>query len=285
MKKWWRDLEPDPRMVAALDYADARGSRADALDAGASVGIQWSNRFADACARMVARELRRHRAFKKLQVLPGEDSSAEPPMFVAPGKKKKIDVVAASAVSGLQVGISLKGSNFRDRGALNFDKNLTGRTYELQDEARVIHAYQPSAFLTALYFIPLASTDDKRSDKSPSSFARVVEHLRGRTGRIDPTLPSQLERVEMSAVALYVPGDVEDFVGRHGPFEYRDTLPRGVVRYFDVMSDPPKRGRPRIDTTLSLEGLIRLIAERYESGGSAVRIDWADPEPEPPGTT
>ena len=119
---------------------------------------------------------------------------------------------------------------------MQFDKNLTGRTYELQDEVSVIHRYQPAAFLVALYFMPIAATVDKRSEASTSSFARAVTHLRARTGRLDPTLPSQADHVDAAAIALYVPGDRETV----GDFEYRDDLPRGVVRYFDVSDDPPR---------------------------------------------
>ena len=92
----------------------------------------------------------------------------------------------------------------------------------------MIHRYQPAAFLVALYFMPIAATVDKKSDSSPSSFARTVAHLRARTGRIDPTLPSQADHVDIAAIALYSPCDEEVI----GSFAYRDELPRGVVRYF-----------------------------------------------------
>lgn len=157
-------------------------------------------------------------------------------------------------------------------GALQFDKNLTGRTYELQDETSVIHRYQPAAMVVALYFMPLAATVDKKSESSPSSFARAVAHLRGRTGRIDPTLPSQVDRVDAAFIALYVAGDDERAAG----FEYVDDLPRGIVRFFDVLDDPPRRGRPRLDTTLDLDSMIARIATRF--GTADASIDWAEPE-------
>jgi hypothetical protein len=174
-------------------------------------------------------------------------------------------------VSGLQVGISLKGMNFRDAGGGQFDKNLTGRTYELQDEIRLVHEYQPAACMTAIFFLPIGATVDKRSEASASSFARAVEHLRARTGRLDPSLPGHYARADMSFVGLYVPGD------REPDHDYEDTLPRGVVRYFDVMSDPPKRGRPRQGTTMDLSGVVDRISLRYLSGG-VPPISWAEPE-------
>jgi hypothetical protein len=177
------------------------------------------------------------------------------------------------------VGISLKGAGFRDHEGLQFAKNLTGRTYELMDEMRVIHGYQASAFLVVTYFVPIAATSDKKTQIAPSSFAQIVEHLRTRTGRLDPTLPSQLERADMSVVALYVPGDYERHKNQKGElFEYSDSLVRGVVRYFDVLVDPPSRGLPVVSDTHDLDDLIDLIHERYASGSRGPRIRWADPE-------
>jgi hypothetical protein len=275
----WSDLEPDVAFVDCLDYADRGGTRTTALGGtSAAPKNQWSNRLADACARMVADEMRRERSFKALTVLPDPQGANEPPTFVAGGKRKKVDVVAASLVSELQVGVSLKGMNFRDRKNLNFDKNLTGRTYELQDEVRVVHGYQPAAFFVAMYFMPLASTADKRTTRSVSSFARVVEHLRARTGRIDPTLPSHLDRADMAVVALYVAGDSEQI----GNWSYEDALPRGVIRYFDVSTDPPRRGRPKIDSTSNLKQIVALICARYTGEGDSGRIQWADPETDAP---
>lgn len=132
----------------------------------------------------------------------------------------------------------------------------------------MIHRYQPAAMVVAVYFMPLAATTDKRSATALSSFARTVAHLRARTGRIDPTLPSQVDRVDTAFVALYVAGDVED--------DEADELPRGVVRFFDVVDDPPMRGRPKVDTTLALAGVINRIALRFGSAESS--IDWAEPE-------
>lgn len=264
----WADLRPDPAMIAALDRADAGGSRAAALVSSASTKNGWSNRLADACAVMVADELRRHPVFRSLIVRPQDDGPAEPLTFVAGDRSKKVDVVVSSIVSGLQLGFSLKGMNFRDGAGMQFDKNLTGRTYELQDEVSVIHRYQPAAFLVALYFMPVAATVDKRSENSTSSFARAVTNLRARTGRLDPTLPSQMDRVDAAAIALYVPGDVEA--------TYIDDLPRGVVRYFDVETDPPRRGRPQVATTHDLRGLVGRIATRAFPSEEAV--NWAEAE-------
>lgn len=259
-------------MLGALDEADRAIPRNEAIAGSGPARNKWSNRFADACAVMVANEVRAHDAFKLLEVRPRADGPAEPLTFVAGDRTKKVDVVVSSVVSGLQVGFSLKGMNFRDASGLQFDKNLTGRTYELQDESSVIHRYQPAAFLVALFFMPLAATDDKRSSASPSSFAHAVSHLRARTGRLDVTLPGQMDRADMAAVGLYVPGDDEQI----GEFAYTDEVARGVVRYFDVEDSPPKRGRPRIETTLDLRGLVDRVAARVRP--TEDDIEWAEPE-------
>ena len=255
----WSDLAPDRAMVAALDRADAGGTRAAALLATGSVKNNWSNRFADACAVMIADELRRHRTFRSLIVRPPEGGAAEPLTFAAGGRSKKVDVVVSSVVSGLQVGFSLKGMNFRDSAGMQFDKNLTGRTYELQDEVSVIHRYQPAAFLVAVYFMPLAATADKRSAlRSRRSLGRST-HLRGRTGRLDPTLPGQMDRVDAAAVALYVPGDVESI----GVPTYVDEL--AVVVWFDTSTSTPIRlGEAVHESTRRwiLPGLVDGIASR-----------------------
>ncbi len=259
-------------MVAALDAADSGGSREAALVGTRADRNLWSNRFADACAAMVAAEIRSHPAFSPFVVRPEGDGPAEPLTFAAGGQDKKVDVVVSSIVSGLRVGFSLKGIYFRDRKSHGFDHNLTGRTYELQDEVSVIHKYQLAANLVALHFMPIGAVDDKKTDRAPSAFARTVKHLRARTGRLDPMLPSQMDRSDFAAVGLCSAGDIEDVEGMH----YEDDLPRGVVRYFDVTEDPPRRGRPKIATTLDLAGFVDRVARAVRPGDE--EIGWVDPE-------
>jgi len=165
----WANLTPDPAMIAALDHADGGGSRSAALAGSHNDKRNWSNRLADGSARMIAAALRRQRSLSGLTVLPKADGAAEPRTFVAGGKTKQIDVIAVHGVSGLQLGLSLKGMNFRDGNGQNFDKNLTGRTYELQDELRVVHLSQPLAVMGAVYFLPLAAVSDRKTENSPSS--------------------------------------------------------------------------------------------------------------------
>ena len=277
--KRWSELEPDNGLLRALIAADEAGTRSEAL-ASADQGKKrnWSNRFADVCARMVADEILRHKTFSGLDVRPNEDTKAEPITFLVGGKRKKVDVIVSGPV-GLQIGISLKGMNFRDRSGLQFDKNLTGRTYELEDEVRALHRTLPMAFLVALYFLPIASTVDK-TEGAASSFGRTVEHLRARVGRTDPQSPTQIERLDMAAVALYVPGDDEKIRTEGNVFAYRDSLPRGVVRYLDVTRDPPRRGRPMIDLTDDLAGFVSRIEHAYREFIQGEEISWSEAEPD-----
>ena len=70
---------------------------------------------------------------------------------------------------------------------------------------------------------------------------------------------------------MYVPGDPDD------------PIPRGIVRYFDVSDDPPRRGRPTVESTHTLKQLVELLAEQHAMDEAA--IDWAAPEPDPAITT
>ncbi len=286
----WVDLSPDSSFVHALDAADSEGTRAQAMaEADAtkrqSLKRNWSNRLADAAARMVASEVRKHAEFKKSEVGPMPTGPAEPMTFLVGGKKKRIDVVVSSPAVGLQLGVSLKGMNFRDTTGLQFDKNLTGRTYELENELRVVRETLPRAFMAALYFVPVGATDDKRGS-GESSFARIVQHLRARLGRVDPHAASQWGRLDFGAVALYSPGDTEDFDYTTGKgekkknhhFHYLDDVRTGVVRYFDVRENPPRRGRPRVETTVTLPELVGLLVEEYRDFVGEEAIDWADAE-------
>jgi len=285
----WEDLEPDARLVSALDHADDERGRRSALIAEGSPSDKnnWSNSFADVCARMVAKALRDRHYGRRLTVLPDPEGAAEPPTITywerGEAKTKKIDVLVGDLIAGLQVAISLKGVGFRDQTSLGFGKNITGRLYELENETRRLHEYRPQAIVVGLYFVPIAAVDDKKTARTPSGFADVVTSLRRLTGRDDPHRQDEWHRVDLGFVALYVPGEPERFVTRNRdpakrePFSYDDPFPRGVVRYFDVREDPPKRGRPEVERTFTLEDMVDVIAEA-QAGPSPKRLTWASPE-------
>jgi hypothetical protein len=83
-------------------------------------------------------------------------ATKNPSPHSATNKRKQIDVVVSRELVGLQIGVSLKGLNFRDGDGGNFDKNLTGRLYELRDEVSTVHDYLPRAFMAGLFFVPAA---------------------------------------------------------------------------------------------------------------------------------
>jgi hypothetical protein len=290
----WEELDPDPRLVAALDHADReRGRRADLIANGTpSAKNNWSNSFADVCARMVATALGEQHYGRRLTVLPDPNGSAEPPTITywerGEQKTKKIDVLVGDLIAGLQIAISLKGVAFRDQASLGFGKNITGRLYELENETRRLHEYRPQAIVVALYFVPIGSVADKKTERSPSGFADIVTNLRAMTGRSEPHRQDEWHRVDLGFVGLYVPGDIESFrtrdtdPARRMQFSYDDApLQRGVVRYFDVRRDPPERGRPLVDETESLEGVVDLIA-RAQAGPLPRETTWGRAEPDPP---
>jgi len=225
----------------------------------------WSELFANACAVMIARTLREHQVLRSKRILPRDlDSGTEPLTPLGSGEKKRIDVTVADAVLGLEIGVSLKGLNFKDGSSGNYDKNLTGRLYELSDEVRMVHTHLPHAFMVAVFFLPLAATADKAS--GISSFAHTMSKLRQRTGRLDPTLPGHANRCDAAFVALYTNGD------EGPPYE------PGVVRFLDVGTALPRRGRPTIDTTLSLDEMVDAIVEKATF---STADEWIAPEEEP----
>ena len=224
---------------------------------------------------MIADELRTHAAIRRrYEVLPNEHGGGQE-SFTPLGynKGKRIDVVVSGSLVGLQIGVSLKGLNFADDASGNHDKNLTGRLYELRDEVSTVHDYLPRSFMAAVFFLPVAGCRDKASS---SSFAHLVAELRARTGRLDPSVPAHAWRCDFSAVGLYAPGDpIDDYWG----------VSRGVARYFPLQDQdgrdslPPKRGLPRVDTTLALSGLVdQLIVTATKGTAASIRYAPAEGE-------
>ena len=253
----WKDLAPDENIVAALDHAGDRDEGGDQ-----NIKRKWSERFANGCAIAVADGFRSS-ALRKKRILPESlEGGTEPLTPLGAGTEKRIDVTVADAVLGLEIGVSLKGLNFEDSRALNYDKNLTGRLYELGDEVRVVHEHLPHAFMVGVFFLPIQSTDDKKSSDSQSSFTRTVLMLRNRTGRLDPSLPGQAGHCDAAYVALYTHSN-------------EGGLPRGLCRVMNIGSAPPFRGRPRVETTLSLS---EMVTEIVQSATFSHGIEYADPE-------
>jgi hypothetical protein len=230
---------------------------------------RWSERFANGSATMLANELRGHRVVsRRFRVAPLPDGTGQEtfwPLGYRSGKR--IDVVVAGELAGLQLGASLKGLNFRDDEGGNFDKNLTGRLYELADEMTTVHRHLPRAFMAGIFFVPIDACLDKGSGQS--SFAHTVLELRRRSRR-EPADPSQLARCDFAAVGLYAPG---------GGASTERRIERGVVRFFPVDRPPPRRGLPLLGNTFTLADL----ADRLLTGaiaGTAASDAYGDAEDE-----
>jgi hypothetical protein len=259
----WSDLSPDLEILTALDHAGPRPESGDQNEK-----RHWSERFAHACAVAIANEVRRCNQLPDAKkVLPlSLAEGTEPLTPLGAGTTKRIDVTVADPVLGLELGFSLKGLNFKDAGSGNYDKNLTGRLYELGDEARMVHEHLPHAFMVGVFFLPMESTSDKSTGQS--SFAHTVAKLRDRTGRLDFALAGHAPRCDSGWVGLYTLG-IES-----------QGYPRGLARFFNVQSAPPHRGRPKIETTLSMEEMVDSVVA--EATGTTGRR-YSDPEPEADG--
>jgi len=254
----WADLEPEPAIAEALAHATLRPEGGTQNEK-----RRWSERFANGCAIAVATKFREFSLLHSKRVLPETlEGGTEPLTPLGGGTRKRIDVTVVDPILGLEIGVSLKGLNFRDGNSENYDKNLTGRLYELADEVRLVHEHLPHAFMAAVFFLPLASTEDK-TDRSASSFAHTVLKLRERTGRLDPALHAHASRCDISYVALYALDDAAS------------SISRGVIRFLNVENDPPRRGRPLIANTLSLaEAVKEIVVKATDSEGTT----WGEAE-------
>ena len=257
----WEDLAPEPGIVKALEYAGERGG---ATDQNGKRG--WSERFANGCAVAIADGFRTSRigdSRSKRSVLPVSlEGGTEPLTPLGSSSSKRIDVTIVDPILGLEVGVSLKGMNFRDGSSGNFDKNVTRCLYETADEMRLVHEHLPHAFMAGVFFLPLDATTDK-TDRAPSSFANSVLKLRERTTRLDVALAAHASRCDASFVALYSTG-VDGY-----------RLPLGVARFFDTDDHPPRRGRPKVEDTLDMAGLVDRIVTKAAHESNAV---WGEPE-------
>jgi hypothetical protein len=121
----WREQNPDPAMLAVLEAVGPRP-----LSGSQTEKRKWGTAFADRCAVMVANTMRASRAFRKLEIRPKADGTwRESLTGVAGGGMKKVDVIASTLSSGLQVGVSLKAENFPSEAKTgsHFGKNVTNR--------------------------------------------------------------------------------------------------------------------------------------------------------------
>ena len=202
-------------------------------------------------------------------ILPNADGSGRESKVAsgAAKKPKKTDVRFSTADTGLELLVSVKTLSFRDTrktrtGTIvlgRYTKNMVRNDHELRAEAMDLHERFPYAVLVGVLFLPFSACDDGKDNKS--SFAHAVMTLRPRAGRVRPMDPHQL--FERMFIALY------EHEGPH----------RGKVMFFDVSTNPPRRGRPRV-ALIDTDALVHEIVKTYGIRNRRY-IEWAD---EVPGT-
>jgi hypothetical protein len=260
-------------------FADAlrhAGTR-PADDADRDLKKNYSERLSNAIAVLLASKLRATGRFDAILPLP-DGSGRETGSASGSNKKiKKTDVRYATSDTGLELLVSIKTLNFRDAkkdratGRLTigrYTKNMVRNDHELRAEAMDHHERFPYAVLIGVFFIPLDACDDGTADKS--SFAHAVMTFRPRAGRTDTSDPAA--KFERFFIGLY---DAKDTSGTH-------------VGFFDVLTPPPRRGRPpwptespdpaRGERLLTLDQVIAEIVREYGIRNRTY-IRWADETP------
>jgi hypothetical protein len=266
---WW-ELDADPALLGCLDAADADPAAGawPELQARAAKN-RWGNIFADNCAQMVADEVRGRPSFQRFETKPDADGGGiESLTGVGGAEGKKVDVLVSNLASGLQVAVSLKAENFASNEG-TYGKNLMNRLYELSDETRSIHSYQPRAVVVGLFFYPLQASVDR---VSRSSLHRAADKIGARTGR-RPEVGSDYYRLDLGYVGLYAPADVRTADGKL-------IAKRGALRFIDTRFPVPRSGRPAVEETLSLSLVVETIENYYVSREDDLVLD-TEPEPDP----
>jgi hypothetical protein len=188
---------------------------------------QYAVRFAAHMANRIAGDLAAY--------VPGIEASTKRAARSIRGTKQ-LDVNYSTPQLGLALGISLKSVHLRDVSSLRFTHNMKRNEEELRIEASGYHKRQPYAVMIGVLFLPFESCDDAKKSR-PSSFGSWVRHLRPYAGRVDPA--NEIDRFEKLYIALYEPDGSE-------------------LRFFDVDSDPPRAGRPKMDgPLLDTDGRVR----------------------------
>jgi hypothetical protein len=257
-----QQVAPPTSFHEVLDQVDPRPRD----DAEQSQKKNYAESFSNRIAVWLAGALRATGGFPG--ILPNPDGSGRESK-VASGvskKPKKTDVRFGTADTGLELLVSVKTLSFRDArkdrktGTVilgRYTKNMVRNDHELRAEAMDLHERFPYAVLVGLLFLPFSACDDGKEDKS--SFAHAVMTLRPRSGRVRPTDPHQL--FERIFIALY---------------EHEGSS-RGDIMFFDVTTNPPRRGRPKV----GLIGKDALVHEIVKAYGIRNRryVEWADEAP------
>ena len=181
---------------------------------------------------------------------------------------KPLDVGCLDATGYLALDISLKTFHFRDRKKNKYDKNLTGRFYELLGEGLELRLSYPEVVLVALVLLPFDGCDDS-SRYAPSSFGKAAKQFSKIAGRgSDGDHALSFEFV---------------FIGLFEP-----DKPDSGLRFFDASLSPPRSKRPEPVEMLSvnevLDRIMTVVASRKEARRPEdMRVkpvcDWSDAKP------
>lgn len=237
---------------AAIEHAAPRpattGSQIDKKN--------YAQRLSEALAELVANALRAD--FRG--ILPSEDGRGRESRARTSKGFKKLDVNYSTVELGLGLGVSIKTLNFPDPKTSRFTKNYSRNDGELRAEASDYHKRQPYSVLVGILFLPVESCDDsgrgQEAESGISSFGRAVQYFRARSGRRGPI--DDIELFEAFFIGVYE-------LGQSGQ----------TVRFFDVMTAPPRSRRPAAAETISFEELIHRIKLTYDQR-NAPPFSWAE---------
>jgi hypothetical protein len=156
--------------------------------------------------------------------------------------KKSLDVGCLDKNKYLALDLSIKTFSFVDPKTKRYDKNYTGRFYELLGEGLDLRLSYPEAVLVALIFLPLDSCEDG-TNKAPSSFGKAVKQYSKIASKGTPD--DHALSFEHVFVGLY---DEEG------------------VAFFDARNPPPFHGVPPAHSLMStaqmVECALRTVTAR-----------------------
>jgi hypothetical protein len=240
------------RTASIADELRSAGDRA------AAVSQSDKKNYAEALSRALAMRFAEALRGTFPGILPSADGTGQESKARTAKGLKKLDVNYSTVQLGLGLGVSIKTINFKDATTRRYTKNYTRADSELRAEASDYHERQPYAVLVGVIFLPSDACDDAGRN-APSSFGQAIQIFRFRAGRLKPTDPSMLfERV---------------FIGLYETEEDRF----GEVSFFDVMTAPPKRGRPT--AMMSFDQLIAAITSTYDERNKP-SFQWAEGDAE-----
>lgn len=155
-------------------------------DAAQSVKKAYSERMSAIVASAMAEELRLRGLIGTRPSNPSEEtgiSGAERRMSGGIGAKK-VDVTWSTEQSGLQIALSIKCINFKDRRGQNYQKNVVNRRGDMLFESVTLHRRFPYAVLGGFMLLDRGAAADG-SNRRSSTFLNTHKRLRLFTGRID----------------------------------------------------------------------------------------------------